>query len=453
MSKYLFLSLMFITVLFCAYLPLSAENISGVAICELESKPTQNLREKQQKSALDSLARALKNVFKENYNASFDATSPVTKCFFDKFIALCGDRIKVTSAIQNKMWKIEYTLADTALASLVASHNKQYQSLVSSYCTIVKEAASRKDPVAAFKAGMSAVYYSYGIIGSSFIDSTISPGMPLATYVRNSMEELLKKFNIDFSEPIITGKPLGKPQNPITVKVMLDTLPFADFPLSGILPDGRKIYATRTNSDGSASLSDFKIPFSIHGTMVHFLPDFVAMLNLPCAMSADALKLENADDFDQTLIFNITKSTVKLNYSVASVNNIDVPAMFTSDNTVKKFLQDSCSLQPALGDNQPDIIISVNCQVSSYAFDEKEETRVKIEVRVAANETKPNGIKIEKTEVVIDKSYAVNQLIPAEKTKKKSQYDNQDQKLPLGLFFWEASAALNKFIKKTLNEM
>jgi len=54
----------------------------------------------------------------------------------------------------------------------------------------------------------------------------------------------------------------------------------------------------------------------------------------------------------------------------------------------------------------------------------------------------------------LDKSFGLNQLMIVEnKKKKKSDIEPENKELPMGLFFWEASNSLKRFIRRSLNEM
>jgi hypothetical protein len=100
-----------------------------------------------------------------------------------------------------------------------------------------------------------------------------------------------------------------------------------------------------------------------------------------------------------------------------------------------KFLTDSCYLQRAGSDKKPDIAFNIQCQVSNYSYDEKEQNRIKVESKISITELKPNGATVEKVAVINDKYYEIG------------------PKIPVGLFFWESSAALRSLVREILDEL
>jgi hypothetical protein len=101
---------------------------------------------------------------------------------------------------------------------------------------------------------------------------------------------------------------------------------------------------------------------------------------------------------------------------------------------MKKFLMDSCYMQPVSG-GSPDLRVSIHCQASSYAYDAKEETHLKVEVKATLQQLKPGGNTVERAQVLHEKSYDTNREIPA------------------GEFFWETSGALKLLLRDMLRAL
>ena len=90
-------------------------------------------------------------------------------------------------------------------------------------------------------------------------------------------------------------------------------------------------------------------------------------------------------------------------------------------------------MQPMTGDKPVDVKVVIRCQVSSYMFDEREETDMKVEAQISINQSGAGAV--DRTEVIHKKTFDSNHPIPS------------------GQFFWETTNNLKSITKKMLMEL
>ena len=413
----------------------SAEKISGISTLELNTPVSPEIKKVQNKLALDSLSNYLTFWINEFFDNCLHPKNPISKYFLDQFIASCKQQANAKTFVEGRKFTTEITVTKTILDSLITSHNSFFDTKALHFWDQASAEQNSNNDTAVFNAAVKTLFYSMAHIGSPI---TI-PGVPQETKLIKSAQSLLQnilnKIDISFSSSIITGKPSNFPENEVTVQVKIDTVPFPYFPLIAFRANGKKIIAKKTNAEGVASLATMKIPFVAHGAFLYITPNLGAFIDKSLYYDINSFDLKLTEKSDQTLIFNIIKPVYSLEYSAASVNQMEIPAVFSDIKTMHKFLTDSCFLQPVGRDNKADISINIQCQISNYTHDEKEKTQIKVESKITINEIKPKGSTVEKIAVLNDKYFPIG------------------PKPPIGLFFWESSHALRGLIKELLDEL
>lgn len=413
----------------------NAEKISGVSTIELKTPVSPEIKEAQKKLALDSLSNHLTFWINEFFDNCLHPRNPISKYFLDQFIASCKQHAKGKTFVEGRKLTSEFTVTNTILDPIIASHNSFFDSKALHFWNQASAAQKSDNDIAAFNAAVKALFYSMSHIGSPITIPGATPGTKLIKSAQSLLQNIINKVDISFSHPIITGKPPNLPQNEITIQVKIDTIPFPYFPLIAFRANGKKIITEKTNAEGVASLANMKIPFVAHGAFLYIRPDLGAFIDKSFSFDIKSFGLKLTEKSDQTLIFNIIKPVYSLDYKATSVNQMEIPAVFSDIRTMHKFLTHSCFLQPAGRDKKADISFNIQCQVSNYTHDEKEQAQIKVESKVIINELKPKGSKVEKIVVLNDKYYEIG------------------PKTPIGLFFWESSNALRALIKEMLGEL
>jgi hypothetical protein len=246
---------------------------------------------------------------------------------------------------------------------------------------------------------------------------------------RKIMQNFFNKFVVRSQDVLISGKPGTTLATPLTVHMLIDTLPLKNVTLIGVLPNGKKVCGDKSGADGTVTFANFKIPFVAKGTMLYFRPDIASVVNDVAPFEAQDLGLTLPE---QTLLFNVVPPTYSLTFRAQAANAIAVPKNFSSDAYINKFLKDSCFLVPATSGQQPDLFISITSQVSSYSHDETEQTVRKLEDDIEIQDAS-RQLLAKKQAVAFEKAY--ENSVP----------------VPEGLFFWEATSKSLAMIKATIN--
>lgn len=413
----------------------NAETFSGVSTIELNTPVTTEIKKAQQKLAFDSLSTYLTFWINEFFDNCLHPRNPISKHFLDTFIATCKQNTKRKSYIEGRRLITEITVPQNTLDSIIAEHNSTFDTKALHYWN-QSSAARRSNTInAVVDATARSLFYSMAHIGSPITIPGAPTGGKLTKSARALLQELIDKLDISFSNPIITGKPMDSPRDDVLITVTVDTVPLPYFFLIVFRPDGKRIMTTKTNADGVVSLSNLKIPFVANGTFLHIQPNLSAIIDPDLFFEAKFFGLKLTENSDQTVMCNIIKPVYSLTYKATSVNQMEIPTVFSDINTIHKFLTDSCFLQRVGEGMKTDIAFDIQCQVSNYTHDEREQNQIKVEAKVVINKLKPQGLKVEKIAVLNDKYYEIG------------------SKLPVGLFFWESSSALRGLIRKMLDEL
>ena len=222
-------------------------------------------------------------------------------------------------------------------------------------------------------------------------------------------------------------------QNPPVITITLDSLPIAGLGFRGIQQNGIELFSAVSDDNGQVTFSDFKIPFVANGTLVYVKLNPGMIIDQNSFISTRHFGLKNSPE--QTFIFKLSRPSFTLEYKATSVSKLTLPADFTSDVHIKKFLKDSCYMQEATGGQNPDLAIFVQSQVSSYTYDNTEEVELKASSQITVKGLKLNPPRTEQEQVTFVKRY------------------EQKIKLPYGLFLWEANTKLRQAIKTAMNRM
>ena len=412
-----------------------ADKISGIATIELNTPVTPEIKEAQQELAFDSLSHYLTFWINEFFDNCLHPKNPVSKHFLDRFIASCKQNVKGKSYVEGRKLITEFTVPNAALDSLIAEHNSFFDAKALHFWNQASAAQRNNNDIAVFDAAVKSLFYSMAHIGSPITIPGVPPDRKLTKSAQAVLQTIINRLEISFVNPIITGKPPDPPQNDVSLTVTIDTIPLPSFFLIAFRPNGKNIITVKTNPEGIASLANMKIPFVAHGAFLHIQPNLAAAIDPTLFFEAKFFGLKLTEKNDQTLIFNIIKPVYTLEYKATSVNQMEIPAVFSDINTMHKFLTDSCFLQRAGGGKKSDIAFNIQCQVSNYTHDNREQNQIKVEAKIVINELKPQGSKIEKIAVLNDKYYEIG------------------PKVPVGLFFWESSNSLRRLIKETLDEL
>jgi len=416
--------------LFLAVVPmLKAEIITGASIMKLNTPADAAIRHESVTIAADSLKEAIYDWLQRTGQAAPDLNNPVKKHFYSIFAKSCIKSAKQDSYFEGHEWTLNLDIKDAAVRELLAKHNADCQSKASQYWSAAQSAIENKQHVAIYSNCINALFFSMGNFERTEGDQNIE------ALSRKALQDFMGILKISYSTPIIKGKLGELCQTTVDIKATVGDQPFKGLVLLARLPYGRRIASLTTDDQGTAKLTNFKMPFVAYGTFLHVVPNFGAIVNSGYTFEAKAFSIKLEQSQDQTLIFNTSAPTYNLDYRATAANQVQVPTDFANDVRIRKFLQDSCHLAPAPSGRPAEISIEIQCQVASYQFDDREETDMKTEVQAAVKQNTVGGKSSERTEVLYKKTYDSNHPIPT------------------GLFFWETTNALKQLIKEMLYEL
>lgn len=435
-------------------------DVRGTYTRVLKESVTPALRAEVKEYAVDSLRYGLKLWLDENMQEPPDLTDSLTKHFLAIFADSCVKAAKEESFIEEREWIYTLTISDDDIRSMVKRHNARFDSLAGHYWRVASEGLKFARAPVVFSGCTHTLFY-----GSAHIQllghQTDEARRTRQETAKKELQKSLESIAVSFTEPILTGKPGNPIENevaatagviktktitekpaegenteaePVT-KTVHDTVPFPGLPITGRLPDGRKVFTIRTASNGRASVGSITMPFVAHGTFLHTHTDLGAVVDPTLSFTPKEFGLETPEGHDQTLIFNLVRPVYVLEYRVTAANEIDIPDDFRNRESIERFLKDSCHMVPKKGTMPADFAIDIRCQVSSYSSDEDESTHLKVEAAGSLKHLKVGGATVERTKVLHEKSYETGMAVPT------------------GLFFWESTAALRGFVREMLAEI
>ncbi|MBD3391175.1 MAG: hypothetical protein GF418_03895 [Chitinivibrionales bacterium] len=403
-----------------------AEIISGTSVMKLNTPANAQIRNEALGIAADSLKSALYHWLHYSLNAAPDVGNPVKKHFFSRYAAACIKEAKQDSYFEGREWTLNLDIKDEDARRLLAAHNARCDSIASESWRTAQQAVANKQYTAVYSSTIRALFYSLGKLGEPEGKTDITP------QARAALQEFMKSLKVSYSTPILKGKLGEKSETDVTITATVGETPFPGLVLLARLPDGTHITTLETNEQGIARLANITMPFVAYGTFLHVVPDFGAIVDPAYSFEADAFGITLGQGQDQTLIFNIVKPVYTLEYAATAASKMEIPPDFATDGRLRSFIEDSLHLQPQSGKLPTDIVIDIQCQVSSYTFDEREETDLKVEVKASVKQNTVGGGHVERTELLHKKTYDSNHPIPK------------------GLFFWEATNKLKGMLKEML---
>jgi hypothetical protein len=410
-----------------------AGDVVGASIMTLRGPVRDELRGVADSTAVDSLAQSMRDWVSETLQMDFDSTNPVSAHYFDMVLEKAVNRAEKDSYVDGREWIVTITLSEQKMHDLITEHNSRLDSLVQSFGRLAVEGAQHQRYAVVYNAGIKTLFYAAGIIGAPLGTAKDSARAQLVNKTREELQKLLSSITVTYSAPVLKGKPPNPIENEVTVTAVVDSVPFAELVLDGLLPDGRKVITVETGVDGKTDFGKMKMPFVPYGTFLNMRPNAGPAVDTSTAFRFQDLGLEPGSSLEQTLIFQLIKPTYRLSYQVNAANEVEIPEDFQGENSVRKFLRDSCHMESVDAGKTADLVFDIRLQVSSYSYDKNEETRMKTETQTRIEQTGNSENVVEDVGVLYEKAYDSNHEIPT------------------GLYFWETTIELRNLIREMLD--
>jgi hypothetical protein len=409
-------------------------NITGSYSAQLNTPVTPEISSKSRTAAKEAFKKDLLSWLRENVSLYWDTANAIDNLHFNAFARSCISRAKETSLFDGPKWTVSYALSTDDVPDKIAEWNILLDTLaLRSFRGLTATGVVHKPPEM-YTLGVQTIFYAKGRIGKP-LTLPEQPTMEIVSKAKSILDEALKGFNITSSEMVIQGKPGTFTQKGLTVQVKTDSFPMPGIALRVILPSGKCIYNGITNDRGELVLEHLRIPYVNNGSFLYIRPNPGVLIDSASVFLMSDLGLIKPRSTEQTLIFKLARPSIALNYRASAVSNFEIPKDFSDNTTMLKFLKDSCRFDIAPVTSQPDLIIDMLCQVSSYSQDKTEQTLVKTDMLITIKEASSAESRSASTTVNFEKAY------------------ENGPPLPVGLYFWEAAAMLRKTIRTTLESL
>lgn len=409
----------------------SQELISGSATVTLSGPASKEVSLQAQSGAYKSFKKELLTWLSNDMEITLDTTNAIQKASFEMFLDSCRVAAKTETSFKGKILTLTYLLTTDQAALKLNAYNATVDKRATDGWERLSNAVAGKDIPTIYTAGIPALFYSLAHLGPP-VATPDGGGKDLSDDIRRVVQDLFDRMTVTSSGMILAGKTGLAIQNPPSITLLIDSMPFAGATFTGRLQNGTILFSTKTNEDGQVKIDNFKIPFVPNGTLLDATINPAPVLGVTGFIDPTHLGIRLNKSQTQAFIFKVEKPVYTLDYKAASVSTIAMPPDFANAAHVKKYLQDSCYLKEKAGSTPTDLAIMINTQVSSYSYDETEELGIKVTAEITVNGLLLDPQKTNKQQFTFEKRYG-KYLTP-----------------PFGLYFWEANGKLREAIKSTI---
>ncbi|HMD69012.1 MAG TPA: hypothetical protein VKF42_09065 [Chitinivibrionales bacterium] len=406
--------------------------ISGVYSLKLTKPLSQDAADQIRGAAMGSFKIDLWEWLREEADVTVDTTNAIQRSHFNAFADTCLSRAKIDQTRSGHTATITISLSGEDARPILEAYNNKCYSISLRFYTLMKKALEDNASTNLYNLGVNTIYYTMGRMGTPIgLPDESTPRSFLLEETRKILQNFFNKFAVRSEEYIITGKQGTTLAAPFTVQVMADTVPLPGITIACVLAGGKKLCSGTSDNRGSISFSNFRIPYVAKGATLMLKPDFAAAVLGAGQFDANDLGVTVPD---QTILFNTIPATFAISYKPNAANAVTLTKEFSSDGYISRFLRDSCFMAPAQPGGRTDLYFTIQSQVSSYSQDELEQTVLKLENEVTI-ENQNHQALARKQAVVIEKGF--ENSIP----------------IPMGLFFWEATAKSMRMVKDMVKEL
>jgi hypothetical protein len=330
------------------------------------------------------------------------------------------------------VWTLTLAVSDDAARSAIDAHNARYEAIAVSQWDRHK-LTLEGDTAAAFAAAITSLAAATARITNTMVGSRVGPYQ--YDDIRARVQNLFDKMVVKSDLAVIEGRPGNRPVSPPTASVSLGGKPLAGFNFTAFVQNGRQIARLATNENGSLPLSNHIIPFVHNSSMLTVSPDARNYIKADNFIRYKDMGIRFTKGQELTFIYKVPTLTYVLEYKASSEDpSITVPNDFSSDAHIRKFLKDSCSLQPARSAAEADLGVRINAAFSKVTYESTEEDAIIMNASVEFKGPGGAGVNLN------------------DKTKFEKRYGFGTRTQSSGEYFWEATRALRILIRETLNQ-
>lgn len=411
--------------------PRGAELISGSGSVLLKGPATKAESAKAHALAFEKFRKELLIWLENVGEISIDTTNSVQNHTFSIFLDSCRNAAKAETFFKGKELTLTYNLTSDRVRTIISNFNATVDMRATTAWNRLQEAVSLNDHGLIYNQSVTALYYALAHFGPP-LSTPEGGGRDLSDNARRILQDFFDKMQVSSSATILSGKTGLSVEKPPSINVLVDSTPLPGITFTGRLQNGAILFSAVTGDNGKIVVDKLKVPFVPNGTLLEVGPNPAAVLGTTVFIDPVDLGIKMNRSQVQSFIFKITKPVYTLDYQATSVSNIKMPADFAKASHVKKFLRDSCFLQEKSGSESIDLDITIKAQVSSYTYDETEETGVKMTAQVVVKGLLLKPPRTKTKELVIEKRY------------------DRYLTIPYGRYFWEVNGKLRETVKATI---
>jgi hypothetical protein len=377
-----------------------------------------------------------------------DTSEYLANLLFDNFLDSCINRSKEASAFKEKYWTFSYTLLPEAIDAAIKNYNDRIELLAVHSWKRLENAVAQQNYEEIYYQSVEVIAYSTAYLGP-LLNVQSDSNKILIEEGRRTLKYFLERVHIASTGQLIEGKPGRLANSPPTLSVTIDGRPFAGLGLTGYIPGGMDVFTAVADNNGVVSLDNFLIPFVRNGTMMYVSPNLGRVINSKWRVGIKDFGITIKNDLTQLFFFKIGRSSFTLKYEAVALDPTDtIPPDIASGAIVKKYLIDSCNMEPATSKAPADLNITIKCKLASTGSSDLEvgEARYQAFVSIQAPFLTPPRTEEESFEY--EKKY--DKILIYYDSRKNIQ---RISSVPLGSFLWEANVKLRGAIRRILNRL
>ncbi|MBN1128349.1 MAG: hypothetical protein JXA71_05150 [Chitinispirillaceae bacterium] len=377
--------------------------------------------------------------------AEVDTNEVLVNLLFDTFLDSCIVRAKEASAFKDKYWTFTYSLLPEAIEAALKAYNDRIELLAVHSWERLQNAVAEQNHEEMYYQSVEVIAYSMAYMGRPLTVQGDESRL-LIDEARKTLKSFLERVRITSTGQLIEGKAGRLALTPPSLSVTIDGRPFAGLGLTGYIPGGIDVFNGVADNSGKVSLDNFMIPFVRNGTLMYLSPNLGRVINNKWRVGIKHFGITTRNDLSQPFFFKIKKSTYSLKFEAIATDPTDtIPRDIASGALMKKFLTDSCYLEPVSHYSNPDLDVIIKCSVSTAGSSETESGEARFTALVTIRAPFLTPPRTESESIVYEKRY--DKILVYYNSKKKIE---RISSVPIGSFLWEANVKLREGVRKIL---
>ena len=425
--------------------------ISGTAKIKLSGTPTEDQIAKCKSDARARFRMQLLVWLDQEKDIKVDTTDRLTALLFWSFVDSCINRAKATQEFRGSYWTCAYSIPPESVNAVLTSYNDRVELLATHSWERLTNAITQKNYEEIYYQSVEVIAHA-----SEYLEKALTvPGDSAKTLIdtaRSELKSFLEKLTMTSSDQLISGKPGMPVAAPPTMTVTIDGHPFSGLGMTGFIPGGRDVWNGAADHNGEISFENLVMPFAKNGTLMYVTPNLGQVLDNQWHVGVKDFGIETAKEVHQGFFLKIDRPTFSLTFEISDPDPADTLSKeFISGGLMKKFLVDSCWLDPSVDSTKSDLAISVKCQIVSANSEALDAGEARLEGSVTVQAPRLSPPRTETELIYFEKKY--NQNPYETSNRRRSDQIPQMVSVPLGDFVWDANVKLREAVWKIMSRL